>query len=379
MKKLSKKLLLSGLAALTIYSGFNNIDISTTYAKVNYDVFDLEAHRGGRDVRPENTLYSYAYAIELGATSIECDMQLTKDGQIVMSHNPILNSDITRDENGNYIENNKYDIRLMTVDELKKFDVGVMDPNCGEYYDLHGKTQFTYDAKLPTLEELMQLIQSYGDKNIVLNIETKSYPDPASAGYKNNADPKKFVEVFNNIVKKYDMEDRVVLQSFDWQTLIEMKKLNPNISTSALWQEQPSWGRDSESLRRYEKKKSPWLGGLDIKDYQGNPVKAAHAIGADIISPYYTEISKQDVDEAHSLGMKVVPWTVNNEKDMNMLLDMGVDGIISDKPWLLKQVLEKRNIKLHTPTINVDSPYHTGTYHKDTAPTEAGNGNDAAY
>lgn len=379
MKKLSKKLLLSGLAALTIYSGYNNIDISTTYAKVNYDVFDLEAHRGGRDVRPENTLYSYAYAIELGATSIECDMQLTKDGQIVMSHNPILNSDITRDENGNYIENNKYDIRLMTVDELKKFDVGVIDPNCGEYYDLHGKTQFTYDAKIPTLEELMQLIQSYGDKNIVLNIETKSYPDPASAGYKNNADPKKFVEVFNNIVKKYDMEDRVVLQSFDWQTLIEMKKLNPNISTSALWQEQPSWGRDSESLRRYEKKKSPWLGGLDIKDYQGNPVKAAHAIGADIISPYYTEISKQDVDEAHSLGMKVVPWTVNNEKDMNMLLDMGVDGIISDKPWLLKQVLEKRNIKLHTPTINVDSPYHTGTDHKDTAPTEAGNGNDAAY
>lgn len=379
MKKLSKKLLLSGLAALTIYSRFNNIDISTTYAKVNYDVFDLEAHRGGRDVRPENTLYSYAYAIELGATSIECDMQLTKDGQIVMSHNPILNSDITRDENGNYIENNKYDIRLMTVDELKKFDVGVMDPNCGEYYDLHGKTQFTYDAKIPTLEELMQLIQSYGDKNIVLNIETKSYPDPASAGYKNNADPKKFVEVFNNIVKKYDMEDRVVLQSFDWQTLIEMKKLNPNISTSALWQEQPSWGRDSESLRRYEKKKSSWLGGLDIKDYQGNPVKAAHAIGADIISPYYTEISKQDVDEAHSLGMKVVPWTVNNEKDMNMLLDMGIDGIISDKPWLLKQVLEKRNIKLHTPTVNVDSPYHTGTDHKDTAPTEAGNGNDAAY
>ena len=163
MKKLSKKLLLSGLAALTIYSGFNTIDISTTYAKVNYDVFDLEAHRGGRDIRPENTLYSYAYAIELGATSIECDMQLTKDGQIVMSHNPILNSDITRDENGNYIENNKYDIRLMTVDELKKFDVGVMDPNCGEYYDLHGKTQFTYDAKIPTLEELLQELGCEGN------------------------------------------------------------------------------------------------------------------------------------------------------------------------------------------------------------------------
>ena len=77
--------------------------------------------------------------------------------------------------------------------------------------------------------------------------------------------------------------------------------------------------------------------------------------------------------------MKVVPWTVSNEKDMNMLLDMGVDGIISDKPWLLKQVLEKRNIKLHTPTVNVDSLYHTGTDHKDTDTKEAGNGDDAAY
>ncbi len=139
-----------------------------------------------------------------------------------------------------------------------------------------------------TLEEVFELANAYGNTKVMFNIETKSYPDPASAGYKNNADPKKFVEVFYNILKKYDMEDRVVLQSFDWQTLIEMKKLNPNISTSALWQVQPSWGRDSESLRRYEKKKSPWLGGLDIKDYQGNPVKAAHAIGADIISPYYT-------------------------------------------------------------------------------------------
>lgn len=379
MNKLSKKLLLSSLAALTLYTGMNAVDIPTTYAKVKYDVFDLEAHRGGRDARPENTLYSYAYAMELGATSIECDMQLTKDGQIVMSHNPILNADITRDKDGNYVENNKYDLRTMTVDQIKQFDVGVMNPKCGEYYDFHGKTQIPHDAKIPTLEELMQLIQSYNNKDIVLNIETKSYPDPESIGYKNNADTKKFVETFNNIVKKYNMEDRVVLQSFDWKTLIEMKKVNPNITTSALWQEQPSWGRDSESLRRYEKAKSPWLGGLDIKDFKGDPVKAAHAIGADIISPYYEELSKQDVDEAHALGMKVVPWTVNTEKDMNMLLDMGVDGIISDKPWILKKVLEDRKMPLHQPVVNASSPYHTGTEHNNVEHTIATNGNDAAY
>ncbi len=379
MKKTYKKLLVASLAALTLYTGTNMIEMPTSYAKVNFDVFDFEAHRGGRDARPENTLYSYAYAMEIGATTIECDMQLTKDNQIVMSHNPILNHDITRDENGNYVEANKYDIRQMTVEQLKKFDVGVMNPQAGEYYDLHGKTQITHDAKIPTLEEVFQLVNSYGDKKVLLNIETKSYPDPVSGGYKNNADPKKFVEVFNNLVKKYNMEDRVVLQSFDWQTLVEMKKLNPNISLSALWQEQPSWGRDAESLRRYESEKSPWLGGLNINDFKGDPIKAAHAIGADIVSPYYPEISKEDVDEAHALGMKVVPWTVNNERDINMLLDMGVDGIISDKPWVLKKVLEQRNIKLNEPVVNEKSPYHTGTAHNEVETEIHTGGNDAAY
>ena len=372
MKKTTKKLLAAGLAAFSLYSGVGMMDTSISEAKVQYDVFDFEAHRGGRDARPENTMYSNAYAMVMGATSIECNMQLTKDGQIVMSHNPILNPDITRDKDGNYVPKNKYDIRTMTVDQLKQFDVGVMNPEIGEYYDLHGRTQIMHDAQLPTLDEVMQLIQSYGDKKIVLNIETKSYPDPNTMEYKNNADPKKFVEVFNDTVKKYGMEDRVVLQSFDWRTLIEMKKLNPNISTSALWQASSSW-------ESYGNQKSPWLGGLDIKDYDNDPVKAAHAIGVDIVSPYYMDVTKEMVDEAHSLGMKIVPWTVNDEKDMNELLDMGVDGIISDRAWILKDVLQKRNITLHEPVVNENSPYHTGTGHNDVKPIKAENGRDAAY
>ena len=103
---------------------------------------------------------------------------------------------------------------------------------------------------------------------------------------------------------------------------------SPNISLVALWQEQPSWGPDAVSLRAYQKGKSPWLGGLDIDDYQGNPILAAKAIGVDIVSPYYPEISKRDVDLAHELGMKVVPWTVNSVTDINMMIDMGVDCLL---------------------------------------------------
>ena len=377
-----KRTLMIGILAAALGLGTQMLAAPATLeAKASFDVFDFEPHRGGRDARPENTLYSYAYAMELGATSIECDMQLTSDGHIVMSHNPILNPDITRDASGNYVPKGTYDIRRMTLDEIKQFDVGVMDPKNGEYYKLHGKTQVTHDAKIPTLEELMELIRDYGDQDVYLNIETKSYPDPEMGdAYTYNANTQKFVETFNRIVQQYGMEDRVVLQSFDWNTLAAMKKLNPRISLSALWQEQPSWGHSAESLRAFEQEKSPWLGGLDIKDFKGDPVKAAHAIGADVISPYYPELSKQQVEEAHQLGMKVVPWTVNDEKDMHMLLDMGVDGIISDKPWILRSVLEKRDVKLRTPAVNVKSPYHLNKDHveqKDEHKVKGGA--DAAY
>lgn len=381
MKNLKRAVAL-GLAAGIIGFGVQGINAPTdVFAKANLDAaFDFEPHRGGRDARPENTLYSYAYAIEMGATSIECDMQLTGDGQIVMSHNPILNHEITRDENGNYVEPGKYDIRTMTVAEIKKFDVGVMDPST-PYYELHGASQVVPEsAQIPTLEELFQLIRNSGNQTVIVNAETKSYADPEDPAHKNNADAKKFVTEFNRLVQKYGMEDRVILQTFDWSTIIEMKKINENITTCALWSEQPSWGRSGEYLRTWETEKSPWLGGLDIKDFKGNPVEAAHSIGADVVSPYYTELSQDMVTLAHSYGMKVVPWTVNHVNDMAMLYDMGVDGMISDKPWILRSYLEKRGAKLQ-PTTEVAVPeYHLEPNHRETAENQKIEGGlDAAY
>ena len=257
-----------------------------------------------------------------------------------------------------------------------------MDPK-GEYYEGHGKTQVAQPgAQIPTLEELFQLIKEYGDDKVVVNAETKLCIDPeGGAAYTatKDVDPVAFVTEFNRLVKKYDMEDRVTLQTFDWRTIPIMKQINPNITTVALWCEQPSWGRDSVCLRAYEEGKSPWLGGLDIDDYQGNPYLAAKAIGADVVSPYYPEISQDDVALAHSLGMKVVPWTVNSREDMEMLLHMGVDGMISDKPWLLRTVLEEKGVELRDPVVNLKSKYHTGTNYNRVHTTKLAGGMDAAY
>ena len=397
MKNFKKSAVALGLLAAVVGLGAQSfIAPAEVSAKANLDVaFDFEPHRGGRDARPENTLYSYAYAIEMGATSIECDMQLTKDNNIVMSHNPILNPDITRYKGTNkYVEAGKYDIRTMTLPEIKKFDVGVMDSvtNPDHYYNGHGKSQVTPEsAEIPTIDELFQLIKDSGFKGLV-NIETKSYPDPEYPdGYKNNVDPKRFVDVFYSKVKQYGMEDQVVLQSFDWATIKYMKEKDANIATSALWCEQKDWGRDSECIRTFENTISPWIN-VDVKDpkyatdkqigggsVNSRVIQAAHAIGADVVSPYYPEISMDDVDLAHRLGMKVVPWTVNSLEAMDMLYNMGVDGMISDKPWILRAYLEKKGAKLRPTQAVAVAKYHLEPNHREVATDKMAGGTDAAY
>ena len=318
-------------------------------------MFDFEAHRGGRDARPENTLYSYLYAVEIGAATIECDMQLAKDG-IVMSHNPWLNPDITTDSNGHPVGGREYDLRTMTIGEIRKFNVGHL--LSGTTYAKEHGTQVPHDAFIPTLEELFRLIDSTGNRTMEFNIETKSYPNPESPYFRNNADPQRFVHEFYRIVKKYHMERRVILQSFDWTTLILMKRLDPDIRTSALYQQQPSWGVDGDTLWLGRKEPSPWLGGIHLSDYGNSVIEAAHAIGADILSPYFKEITAEDVKKAHGLSMKVVSWTINTREDMERELDKGVDGIISDRPALLRQILTARGIPIPEKKPCPNSPYH---------------------
>lgn len=358
-KKLFGRFLLAGVMAALL---FGSVAIPSVEAKVKSDLFDFEAHRGGRAARPENTLIAFAYAMELGVTTLEMDMQMTKDGRIVISHNPVMNPNLAKGPDGNFVPANKYDIRTMTLAEVRTFNLGAMNPKAGGYFETHGKTQISVaDTKMPTLEEVFELANTYGNDKILFNIETKSYADPANPGYINNPDPAVFVKAVYEIVKKYNMQDRVMLQSFDWRTLREMKKLDPNITLVALTCEQPSWGADGMYRQIGKAGISPWMAGIDIKKYNGNFVKAAKEIGADIVSPYWEELSNELVTEAHELGMKVVPWTVNDPKKMNMLIDMGVDGMISDRPWLLREVLIKRGIPVAQPTVNESSPYHTGT------------------
>ena len=341
--------------------------------------YDMEFHRGGRDARPENTLWSYQYALENGALTIECDMQLTADGQIVMSHNPALNPEITTDPKGKRIEDDRYYIHDMTLQEVQLFNVGHMDRDT-EYYEMHGRTQVETDAFVPTLRQLFELVRDSGNEDIRMSIEAKAYPDPAlGTRHLKNPDYDKLLHKFLDLVNEFGFRDRVILQCFDWAALEMMKKIDPGIRTIALYSEQPSWGTpDATTLWLDRDEPSPWLGGIDIHDFDGDPVRAAHSLGLDDVSPYFKEVTKELTDEAHEFGMRVVPWTVNSVEDMETMYEMGVDGIISDKPWLLREFLEAKGEAL-LPVRNVGTPYHLEPEHIEAEDRKPGNGRDAAY
>lgn len=380
-----KRSLLAGLGTVSIIAAMGLA--APAHAKVSWDGFVFEGHRGGRDARPENTLISFAYGMEMGETTLEMDMQMTKDGHIVISHNPFLAPWLAKGPDGQYVGKDfQYDLRLMTLEQIRQFDVGTMNPHAKgyeDYYESHGKTQISVPGtRIPTLEEVFELANSYGDTRVHFDIETKSYADPAAPGYRNNPDPAVFVRKVDEIVRKYNIQDRVTLQTFDWRTIREMRKIDPDITTVALVSEEPSWGWvDGCYLKIGDAKPSPWLAGINInkKPYFGDYVKAAHDVGADAVSVYFKELSPNLVEEAHKLGMHVLAWTVNDPRDMSMLIDMGVDGIISDRPWVLKAVLEKRGIPTPEPTVKADSPYHTGTAINDSMTKKLENGGDAAH
>lgn len=336
-----KRALVLGVAAAILGSGINMTDV---HAKAVTDTFDLQAHRGGRDLRPEDTLPAFANALEMGVTTLELDMQLTGDGRLVISHNPKLESIVAKDPSGAWVKKGQHpDMRNMTLAEIKLYDVGSLNPNEKEYYNDHAPTQKAIPGThVPTLEDVFELANAYGNDKVLFNIETKSYAPESDPDYLNKISPEQFAKAVLAVVKKYNMEDRVTIQTFDWRTIQEVRRLDKNITTVAL---------TSQNYRSEGKPGcSPWMGGLDIDDFNGNYVQAAHAINADIISPRFNDVTPEFVAESHRLGMKIVPWTINKKDVMIKLIDMGVDGIITDRPDILRETLIEKGIPVADPT-----------------------------
>lgn len=299
--------------------------------------FDLQGHRGARGLLPENTIPSFRRALEIGVTTIECDMAITKDGVVVIYHDLDLNPDITRGPDGKFLEKRGPAIAELTFAELQKYDVGRIKPGT-EYAKTFSEQQGLDGVRIPRLADLFELVKASGKEHVGFDCETKMSPlEPAKT-----RPPEEFARIVVAEIRKHGMARRTMVQSFDWRTLQVIQREAPEIRTMYLTSPRTLAGAKDASGKAGP---SPWLAGFD-PSVHGSVPKAVKAAGGTIWAPNQTFLTPELRAEARSLGLVVIPWTVNDPAMMNKLLDLQVDGIISDRPDLVRIEMQKRGLPL---------------------------------
>ncbi len=298
--------------------------------------FDLQGHRGARGLAPENTLLAFARALSIGVTSLEMDAGLTRDGVVVIIHDRRLNPDIARGAGGRWLTGRPPLVRELTVRELQRFDVGRIRP--GTDYSRSFPDQRREDGvRIPTLAEVFELARRARNTEVRFNVETKLSPEAPDE----TAPPEEFARALIAVVREHGMAARTMIQSFDWRTLAIVQKEAPEIATSYLTSEQA--GSDNIFAGRPED--SPWTAGIKYGEHGSVPRMVA-AAGGRIWSPNHRDLDQARVREAKALGLKILPWTVNDRADMARLIDWGVDGIITDYPDRLREVMVQKGLPL---------------------------------
>ena len=298
--------------------------------------FDLHGHRGARGLAPENTLPAFAAALSLGVSALELDTSITKDGVVVVSHDARLDPDITRGPDGRWLNPPTRAVRELTLDALGHYDVGRIKP--GSEYSYRFPDQKRIDrVYMPTLAQVFALARSAGNADVRFNIEIKTSPEKPTDALA----PEAFAKTLLATIEREGMSSRVIIQSFDWRALKAVQALAPAIPTSYLSSQQ----RSLDNIAAGKAEGSAWTAGVQFRDHGSIP-KMGKAAGGAIWSPYYPELSADLVKEAHALGLKVIPWTPNQTEDMARLIDWGVDGLITDRPDFLREVMAGKNLPL---------------------------------
>jgi len=268
---------------------------------------DLQGHRGARGHAPENTVPAFQLALSIGVTTLELDVGITRDGVVVIHHDRGLNPDIARGPDGQWLALPGPLIKDVTFEQLQRYDVGRIKP--GSDYAKRFPHQKPVDGtRIPRLQALL----SKTAPSVRFNIETKLAADAPH----DTLPPEPFARALIAEIRKAGAAARTTIQSFDWRTLEVVEREAPEIATVYL-----TGSRNAE------------------------PEKV-HAAGGRIWSPDFQTLTPPNLEAARRLGLKIVPWTVNEPRDIARVLDMKVDGIISDYPDRVREEMNRRGLPL---------------------------------
>lgn len=301
------------------------------------------AHRGGAGLYPENTLAAFRDAVARGCDGAELDVQLSKDGEVVVFHDFKLKPEICRLD-GAWIKKPTPLIKELTLAELKRYDIGRHDP-ASDYARARPHSMPVDGETIPTLAEVLA-VTSAAMKPFKLQAELKT----SFFDRKVSSDPVALSEATLEVLRKAGYLDRTIFVGFDWAGLLHAKKLAPNVecwfTTMELDFLRDPPKKDDPPLKTLlrhwaETGTSPWAAGFDPINYDGSIQKAIRAAGGDGWFPYFPDATADAVAEAKALGLKVGAWTVNEPSDMRTLIARGLDGICTDRPDLLAKELKR--------------------------------------
>ena len=294
----------------------------------------IYGHRGARGDLPENTLESFKYLFDNAINAYETDILISKDLVPVITHDFRLDPSLTKDKEGNWIKDEDIKIFDLTYDEISKFDVGSLN-KLTRYGRRFVNQRSLENQKIPKLSELLELSSKNVLQNLLINLEIKSTPDEKNL----TPDPKDLVQIVLNEINNSNLKDKIIISSFDWRILREVKKQSPEIPRAYLTFQQEKGMKIKKTIYS----KSPWIDHIPLTIVYDLP-KIIKELGGSAWHPYYKDINKKAVKDAHDNNLPVNVWTVNDEDDMLNMIEYGVDGIMTDYPLRLKNLCEKRSI-----------------------------------
>lgn len=305
------------------------------------------AHRGGAGLRPENTLAAFAHALDVGVDGFELDVQVARDGTVIVFHDDDLKPEIVRDAGGQWLNEAGPLLKDLASPALQTYDIGRLKP--GSKYAARYPEQVPQDGeRIPKLADVIYLVnRAGGNERIWIELKTNFLEREKTAS------PQVMAEAVVRVLRREHFVERAVLVGFDWTALIAAKKIEPSLecwfttlpqtwfaATPPPAEHWPPAAAELARLRALESSSAPWTGGFDRPLY-GTVIKAAKAAGADGWFPYFADINKATIAECRALGLKVGCWTVDRPDDLARLVDLGVDGICTDYPDRLASLLKQ--------------------------------------
>ena len=300
--------------------------------KPNY--IRIYGHRGARGEIAENSIEGFKHTFALGIKAVEFDVVISKDKIPVLYHYFNLMPYLVKDESGNWLTNSELKVFDKSYEELSKYNIGSFDPE-----SIHGKRfkeqKSLKNAKIPKLSELLELASRKENKDVFLNLEVKSTPFKMGL----TPIPSDTVSLILKDIDTYKLEDRIIISSFDWRILYELKKQNPQILRGFL-----SLQQDLTTLKKTIFEDSPWMGKKFPSEDLFLLPKIIKSLEGHVWCPFYKDVTKKNVELAHKLGLAVNVWTVSKESDILRMIEYGVDGIITDYPKKMQDICVAKNI-----------------------------------